>query len=60
MADLTAALPVTRWTVPPMADGDLEAVVRSRLGTSVPASVLRSAIGSSGGNPLSASRWRAR
>jgi DNA-binding CsgD family transcriptional regulator len=52
IADLTAALPVTRWTVPPMDDTDLEAVVRNRLGSSVPASVLRSAIGSSGGNPL--------
>ena len=52
VADLVAALPVTRWTVPPMDDTDLASVVRTRLGSTVPAGVLRTAIGSSGGNPL--------
>jgi DNA-binding CsgD family transcriptional regulator len=52
VADLVAALPVTRWTVPPMDDTDLAFVVRARLGSGVPAAVLRTAIGSSGGNPL--------
>jgi DNA-binding CsgD family transcriptional regulator len=51
VADLAAALPLTRWTVPPMDPAGLESVVRTRLGN-VPAGVLRSAITSSGGNPL--------
>ncbi|MDT4924419.1 MAG: hypothetical protein QOG01_2132 [Pseudonocardiales bacterium] len=52
VADLAAAVRLSRWTVPPMVPTDLEQVLRSRLGGVVPSGVVRSAVGSSGGNPL--------
>ncbi|MDT4903247.1 MAG: hypothetical protein QOH52_1263 [Pseudonocardiales bacterium] len=52
IADLGAALQVSRWTVPPMVPSDLEALLRNHLGGVVPSGVLRAAVTSSGGNPL--------
>ena len=52
IADLAAALPLTRWPVEPLDATQLEKVVRDRLGTSVSTPVLRAAVESADGNPL--------
>ena len=52
VADLAAALPLTRWPVEPLDSAELERVVLGRVGSAVSASVLRSAVESAHGNPL--------
>ncbi|MCW2496099.1 LuxR C-terminal-related transcriptional regulator [Jatrophihabitans sp.] len=52
IAELGAALPLTRFVVGPMPPADLEDVVRARLGRSIGSSVLRAAVEAADGNPL--------
>ena len=52
ISELSAALDLTRHTVRPMAEPDLEQVVRAHLGGAVPGGVVRAAVMSAGGNPL--------
>jgi DNA-binding CsgD family transcriptional regulator/tetratricopeptide (TPR) repeat protein len=52
LADLDAALPVTRRTLEPMDRQQLHSVLRERISDLLPTGVLRAALDAAGGNPL--------
>ncbi len=52
VADLAAAIPLTREVVVPLPGSLLVSVLRDRVGERIPATVLRTAVDAAGGNPL--------
>lgn len=52
VGDFAAGLHLSRRSVRPMTEGELEQVMRERLGGAVPHGVIRAAVTSAGGNPL--------
>lgn len=52
IADLDAALPLTRETLAPLGRDELHTLLRERVSDLLPAGVLRTALDAAGGNPL--------